>query len=681
MAASLRAPHWLGVLVTSLLTAAPAGAAWQPSGVPLCPSCGEFREPAAAPDGMGGVYGVTWNGVHISNLRHLSATGDDAPGWTSAGAVLSTQYSFTLEPVLAADGSGGVFVAFLASNCVESCTKLDGGRVMVERLTATGARPAGWPAEGMPVVVVPPNDPHGGTVDPPVLAADAQGGLLVAWTWIDYSLLPALRQTIVVQRFDAGGTRPWTANPLGITVAPGSAGSEFTPVMAADGSGGAFVAWADRRDALPQVWLQHIGAGGTLADSAGIRLGASGLVQSRPQILADGAGGAFVAWFDSTASATYDLRAQHVDALGAPTWGSGVKVASGVTGVSATTPLLSLPWPVLAPDGAGGVFIAWRDLRAGALGTYASRLDASGHLVPPWPAGGLLTNTNPGGQLAPALAADGAGGIFVAWAGRVMTATRLGPDGTRAAGWPAAGTPLCTNGPEVCQGAYPDHLQLLADGLGGAIGVWQEYRNDPYPGGPDFERSYAQRLAGDGPVATLAALVGAEATGGRVRIEWWTSLTATLGVERAVARASSGWSRIAAVAPDPRGRVAIEDSDVRIGERYGYRLVRATGGGTETLVETWISVPALAALRLDGIRPNPSLASPVLAFALADAGPASIEVLDVAGRRVLERALAGFGPGAHEIALEESSAWPAGIYLVRLEQGGRSITTRICLVR
>lgn len=100
------------------------------------------------------------------------------------------------------------------------------------------------------------------------------------------------------------------------------------------------------------------------------------------------------------------------------------------------------------------------------------------------------------------------------------------------------------------------------------------------------------------------------------------------------------------------------------------------------------SVPVSAApgrprpgLALAAARPNPSRDGFTVAVTLPDDAPARIELLDVAGRRVLTRDLGGLGPGRRVVALPEARMLPSGLYLVRLRHGGRTLTTRAAVVR
>jgi hypothetical protein len=91
--------------------------------------------------------------------------------------------------------------------------------------------------------------------------------------------------------------------------------------------------------------------------------------------------------------------------------------------------------------------------------------------------------------------------------------------------------------------------------------------------------------------------------------------------------------------------------------------------------------PASLAVALEGFRPNPASGAPTVAFTLASASPAAIEVFDLAGRRVLRRDVGGLGAGPHVITLGTGAVLTPGMYLVRLHQVGRTVSARGVVVR
>jgi hypothetical protein len=77
---------------------------------------------------------------------------------------------------------------------------------------------------------------------------------------------------------------------------------------------------------------------------------------------------------------------------------------------------------------------------------------------------------------------------------------------------------------------------------------------------------------------------------------------------------------------------------------------------------------------------SPATSVLAIGFELPSASPARLEVFDLAGRKVLVRSLEGQSPGAHELVIGDR-ALPAGLYLVRLAQGPRSVIARAVVLR
>jgi hypothetical protein len=67
-------------------------------------------------------------------------------------------------------------------------------------------------------------------------------------------------------------------------------------------------------------------------------------------------------------------------------------------------------------------------------------------------------------------------------------------------------------------------------------------------------------------------------------------------------------------------------------------------------------------------------------FSLRGSRAARLAVYDVRGRIVLERDLSRLGPGAHSLALARGDLGGAGVYLLRLTEGERSLTRKLALL-
>ena len=169
--------------------------------------------------------------------------------------------------------------------------------------------------------------------------------------------------------------------------------------------------------------------------------GASAMTSPR-LILRDGAGGSFLVWADNRAASTgIDIYAQHVTAAGEARWGT-----AGVPVVLA--PEHQYEFNAIA-DGAGGLYVAWNDPRAGqaAAQLYVQRLGPDGQ--PLWAADGVAV-PHPGQTVstlgaAPGLVVAPDGGLYVLYSlGTLARVQRLTPTGTIAAGWPEAGVEVVT---------------------------------------------------------------------------------------------------------------------------------------------------------------------------------------------------------------------------------------------
>src|SRR5205085_6447138 len=98
-----------------------------------------------------------------------------------------------------------------------------------------------------------------------------------------------------------------------------------------------------------------------------------------------------------------------------------------------------------------------------------------------------------------------------------------------------------------------------------------------------------------------------------------------------------------------------------------------------------LSVPAggvdLPGLALEGVFPNPAPGVPAVYFTLRSTAAAKLDVLDIAGRRVMQRELGSLGPGRHVVTLDSSPPLDSGIYFLRLVQNRRVLYARMAIMR
>ncbi len=86
------------------------------------------------------------------------------------------------------------------------------------------------------------------------------------------------------------------------------------------------------------------------------------------------------------------------------------------------------------------------------------------------------------------------------------------------------------------------------------------------------------------------------------------------------------------------------------------------------------------ALALGPARPNPAAGPFTVEFSLANGSPASLELLDVGGRRVWSRGVGALAPGRHVVTVDAARA-PVGLYWLRLAQDGAVRTLKVVRIR
>jgi hypothetical protein len=91
--------------------------------------------------------------------------------------------------------------------------------------------------------------------------------------------------------------------------------------------------------------------------------------------------------------------------------------------------------------------------------------------------------------------------------------------------------------------------------------------------------------------------------------------------------------------------------------------------------------PGRLELSLDAPRPNPSTGALVCSFTLPDGNAARLDIVDIAGRRVVSREVGVLGSGTHRVSLGAGRRLPPGVYRVVLSQAGRRTTRQVVFTR
>jgi hypothetical protein len=329
-------------------------------------------------------------------------------------------------------------------------------------------------------------------------------------------------------------------------------------------------------------------------------------------------------------------------------------------------------------DSAGGLYIAWGYVSSQGNGARLMHLGPDGQAVEGWPTGGkeMLpadAHYEPNLTIGIALAADGQGGAFLAWRDATPTDTtvkvlHVSSDGSIAPGWPSEGVAA-----HDISGTGGEVVGLLPDGAGGVIVAWYQYST-----GPPISL-WMNRIGPSGVVAVLASLAAASIDAGTAHLSWLVSdPNARLTIERRVD--AGAWTRVADTSPDGRGFVLFDDPVPAGAASLSYRLAWFESGTRTTAGEVTLTVPHESRFALESLAPNPARDGITVRFALRSGASATLELLDIAGRRVRSEALGATG-GERVIRLSGLDALPAGIYLARLSQGAERAIARVALVK
>lgn len=267
---------------------------WTATGVPVCTATGDQDRVVATTDGSAGAV-IAWNDRRGSDIdiyaQHVNFFG--TPDWTTNGVALSGAPLFEVNPSIIADGTGGAFITFW--NGVTTAAN-----VYVERVRNDGT--AVW----------------------------GSGGRLIC---------------------DAPEAQTW-------------------PLIASDGSGGAIITWQDDRSTVGDVYAQRVDSQlNVLWSYNGVPVCTQAAAQTNPKISSDGEGGAVITWFDERADSDGDLFTQRIDGNGQTYWAPD--------GVPVVQEALAQYSPALVGDNSGGMIMAWVDERTGpsTAVVYAQRVE------------------------------------------------------------------------------------------------------------------------------------------------------------------------------------------------------------------------------------------------------------------------------------------------------------------
>jgi hypothetical protein len=634
-----------------------AASLWVGGGTPLCTAPNWQTAPRAVPNGFGGFIVVWQDDREMGSVFLQSVNGAGLPGWQCDGISPCCLLSEEWDPVLIPDNQGGVIVAWIDSRSFEESD------IYAQRIRGDGSFV--WQPNGVPICVA------AGTQWYPSVCADGDGGAIITW-WDDR----AGSYGLYAQRVDIGGLPLWQADGVEVCGAANFNPAFMHPVTAAvpDGDGGVVVVWEDNRscDFASAIYAQRLDRlGAALWQEDGVPLCDAPPGQWSPSAIPDGDRGAIVAWHDFREGASSRVYAQRVGAGGDLIWArAGVPVCVGEDDQFD---------PVLAPDGEGGAYFAWIDLRSGAShDIFAQRVSAGGEIE--WGAGGVPVCAEPFRQAEPALVADGVGGAIVAWHDyRSIDGTDIRANKVSGAGtlqWQSEGIPVC-----VSPGSQR-RVTAAADGEGGAIFAWEDARSGSWD-------IYAQRIRENGePVATLLQSCEAEITGDGIALRWTLSETipeSSFEIARSEAGGRDRFVRLAGAVRREGTAYSFRDCSAVAGNSYIYRATIVADGSSTLLFETEpVRMPPVKLAVLQNY-PNPFNAGTAIPYDVPHSMTVDLSVFSADGALVA-RLCRGRRTGGRHTAVwngtrENGSPAAPGVYYCTLTADGIRATRKIVLVR
>ena len=426
--------HLLPRLVLCILALAPTASAQiaMPGGVALSPFPvlqSPTPEYTTFDNGGGGIWSVFLGAQSGSGLyaQQIRADGSYENDFSAAARRYAKSGTLVNNISAAPDGVGGVVVTWFGVNAKDSTSQYVALRFT--HILNDGSIPtSAIPDTGNVVSII---------ASAAMVVGDGLGGAYVVWEELKGPSNPDL----YAQHYDYWGHPMWTplGSPTGIPVCA-VVGLQKLKAIHSDGTGGAYVVWADSRvSTTAPLYVAHLVTGGVQAGpwtANGVRVSPANQGIRIVGSAVSPTGSLWLAWRD------INIVGQFYGQL------VGADAAFAWTALGAIVATAQPTRAEFVPGAIGNTFVTW-----GGSDVRCSRLDASGVRVWTTEPSGRVLATPVNGALVTHAASDGAGGQRLAWstdAGGQSDVYSLHVDGTGAAvpGEPAGGT-LVETGPAV----------------------------------------------------------------------------------------------------------------------------------------------------------------------------------------------------------------------------------------
>ena len=359
---------------------------WTAEGKVVCNTAAvNHSAPAIVEDGLGGAI-VVWQDWRNGN-KDIFAQRIDSSGnflWTACGVPVVVNSNDQIDPRIISDGANGAIISWQDS----SGTDWD---VFAQHMNSSGI--ATWSVNGVPVCNAATDQAS------PRISIDGANGALITWqdkrNGVDWD--------IYAQHLSSGGSVLWTNNGIGVCT---SAATQNSPKIKTDGSGGAYMAWVDKRNGTDDIYAQRLNSSGASTwTSNGSPVCIASGNQKDFDIVVNFVDGMILSWADKRNSLDYDIYAQKINPTGSAQWASD--------GIPISTAGFDQNNLDMTDDNAGGVIISWVDSSAGNLDIYTQRVNSSG--VACWGMNGQVVANAVNNQTRVKTSGDGIGGVLMAF--------------------------------------------------------------------------------------------------------------------------------------------------------------------------------------------------------------------------------------------------------------------------
>ena len=428
---------------------------WDPYGISLCEASGNQMNLKVVSDGVEGAV-IAWQDQRTpqGGIFLRKVTKDGKALFTADGMTIC-KGNYAEFPHMALTKDGDVVVVWQ--------DKRNGGLdVYAQGIDMT--RLENWKNNGVEVAVG-----FGSvTQQKPRIVRTTKDEYIIVWE--DYR---NGYSNIYSQKTNNSGKLMWARDGIRIC---NSENDQYNPELVSDDDGGAIIVWEDMRSGASTIYAQRIDQYGNLLwDGSGIRMCLEDGAEISPKLARNSKGGAIVAWQDSRRREDiFNIYAQGIDKNGSLLWkGDGValKYSEGSQ--------INMD---IASDGEDGAIVTWEEYRRNmnTPDIYAQKVNSSGNLM--WAKTGLAVCKVPESQKQPDISVNN--DVIIAWEDNSggnydIYSQKLSKDGTVA--WQCDGVPVCT------EPSTQINPKVIADGIGGAVFVWEDYRRSNWD-------IYAQRL-------------------------------------------------------------------------------------------------------------------------------------------------------------------------------------------